>query len=149
MKRKTIIRIVGVVALLGAIGVAVCYKMWTQPHRDITSEEADFKVTAAALAGEFGANAAGAEKKYSEKVLEITGEVQKVTPGDSLTVVQLKGDAGYGLLCEMLPGEKDVAGKAPVGKTVKMKAFYKGYMEGEVEFEMPGDILFKKGVITE
>jgi len=147
--KKKILIAVAILAGLGCIGLIVGYFIWNTPHRDITSEKADFKMEASALATEFGAGAAAAEKKYSEKVIEITGEVQKITPGDSLTSVIIKGNDSYEVMCEMLPEQKDLKGKAEVGKPVHIKAFYKGYMEGEVDFGMPGDILFKKGVIAE
>lgn len=148
MKKKIRI-VIAVLAVAGGIGAFVAYRMWNTPHRDINSEPADFKSEVTALATEFAAGAPAAEKKYSNKVVELSGVVEKNTPGDSLTSIALKGNEAYGLLVEMLPEQKDLATKAPVGKSVKIKAFYQGFMEGEVDFGMPGDILFKKGVIVE
>jgi hypothetical protein len=150
VKKKKIFLILGVLILVGGgIGGIIGYRMWNTPHRDITSEEANFKADVAALAAEFASGGPAADKKYSEKVVEFTGEVAKITPGDSLTSVQIKGTEAYGLMCEMLPEHKDLTGKAEVGKPVKIKAFYKGYIEGDADMGMSGDILFKKGVVVQ
>lgn len=130
-------------------GLVVGYIIWNTPHRDINSEAADFTLTAAEAASEFEKGAAEAEKKYTEKVVEFSGQVNKVVPGDSITSLMIAGNEAYGVLCEMLPEENERAAKVKKGDQVKVKAFYKGYMEGEPDFGMAGDILFKKGVIVE
>lgn len=136
-------------ALLLVVGLVVGYFIWNTPHRDINSEKADYVTTVAETAAEFEKGAAEAEKKYTEKVVEFSGEVSKVVPGDSITSLLFTGNEAYGILCEMLPGENEKAAKVNKGDKIKVKAFYKGYMEGEPDFGMAGDILFKKGVIVE
>src|SRR5262245_61483655 len=92
-RRKIIIGVLVVLLLGGAVGGYMAYRMWNTPHEDINDQETDFKIDAMALATEFTTGAVAAEKKYSEKdVLEISGKVLEIRPGDSLTTVLLKGD---------------------------------------------------------
>ena len=148
MKRRTKI-ILGVILLVGIAGAVIGYRMWNQPHRDIHDEAAAFETSAVDLAAEFQKDAMAAEKKYHDKVVSFKGNVSEITPGDSLTSVSLKGNDFCGVVCEMLPGTKDAVSKIKVGDAVTVKAFFMGFIEGDVEFGMPGDVMFKKGLIVQ
>lgn len=147
MKRSTKI-IIGVVVLVLIAGGVFGILQWNQPHRDIHDEAADFEISASALAAEFQKDAAAAQKKYSQKVVNFDGTVSEVTKGDSLTSISIKGNDFCGLICEMLPGTAEDVAKVKAGDQVKIKAFFMGYIEGDAEFAMPGDILFKKGLLV-
>lgn len=147
LSKKGIIGLVLLVLL--AVGGIVGYSMWNQGHRDIHSEPADFQVSILDLAGEFQKDNAVADKKYHDKVLQFKGQLTAITPGDSLTSISLKGNDFCSVQCEMLPGTQESVSKLKVGDEVTVKAFYMGFMEGEVDFGMPGDILLKKGLIVE
>lgn len=142
--------IIGAVIGVGIIvGGIVGYKMWNQPHRDINDEKADFQTTSVELASEFQKDAKSANTKYHEKVVELKGKVTQIVPGDSLTSITLAGNDAYTTTCEMLPGTNDAVSKVKKDDEITIKAFFMGFMEGEVDFGMPGDILFKKGVLPQ
>jgi hypothetical protein len=136
--------------LILAIGGGIYgYYQWNKPHLDIHDQDADFTTTVSDLAGEFQKDPKAADKKYHEKVVSFSGMVSKIDPTDSLTMLSLKGNDFCGVACEMLPGTNDAVAKIKVGDQVKVKAFYMGFMEGDADFGMPGDIFFKKGITVE
>ena len=147
MKGRT--KILIAVLLVAVAGGAYGLYSWNKPHRDIHDEAADFTTTVADLATEFQKDAKAADKKYHEKVLSFDGTVSGIEQGDSLASVSLKGNDFCGVVCEMLPGTKEEVAKLKVGSPVKIKAFFMGFIEGDADFGMPGDIMFKKGLVTQ
>lgn len=57
--------------------------LFNETHADLSGMKADFTVTAAALQKEFETNEAAASAKYINKVIEVTGPVTSLAPGDN------------------------------------------------------------------
>jgi len=54
------------------------YKYLYQDHRDIQKEQSEFVVSSSSIANEFSQNTIKAEKKYFDKIIEITGTITEV-----------------------------------------------------------------------
>ncbi len=61
--------------LLGLIGGLVAYFMYNKPHRDIAKEQAAFTTTADEIFAAYEADEAGANKKFLDKVIKISGKL--------------------------------------------------------------------------
>lgn len=70
MKKKLLIVLV-IVVIFGFVGYKYVYK----DHRDVSSEEASFKITLADLKADFEKNDSVANTKYLDKAIAIYGEV--------------------------------------------------------------------------
>ena len=70
MKKKLLIVLV-IVIIFGFAGYKYVYK----DHRDVSSEEASFKITLADLKADFEKNDSVANTKYLDKAIAIYGEV--------------------------------------------------------------------------
>jgi hypothetical protein len=82
-KRVKIIGIIFVVTLL--IGFSVFNYVFHGGARDLATEEAAFTVTSKNITAEFAENVAGANKKYSDKAIAVSGIVTSVT--DSIVII--------------------------------------------------------------
>lgn len=58
------------------------YNFVFQNHRDIETEQADFKLTSRTLKGRFLNNAAQSEAKYLNKTIEISGSITEFNKDD-------------------------------------------------------------------
>lgn len=72
MKRKLIVLLV--LILLAFAG----YKYIYQDHRDIQKEQPEYVISSNFLVNEFSQNSIEAEKKYFDKIIEITGTITEV-----------------------------------------------------------------------
>lgn len=87
------------VVLIGGTGAVIGYKMINKQHRNVEAAAA-LNVTAINIANEYETNEAEANKKYLDKVLEVTGTITGVTKNQKAeTVIALKGTDMSGLLC--------------------------------------------------
>ena len=85
--KKTILSIL-VVGILAAIGV--WYYVYKVDHGINVAKTTGIVITADQLVQEFNANEDSANKKYLNKVLQVTGEVSEVKQDSTLTNVTLK-----------------------------------------------------------
>jgi hypothetical protein len=99
MKKKAIIRAVAVVAITGLLaGGGIGLYLFNIPHRDVQSAKTDYSLTTTQIVLEYLSDKSAANTKYlasdgDSKILEITGEVYKITEDyDGLKVVLLKGN---------------------------------------------------------
>lgn len=111
--RKIIITIVGILFLGAIIGYLYIY----QGHRDIAGERSAFELTAENLILDFQQNPDAANKKYLNKVIEVSGKITEVT--DSILLL----DPGVFAATQNLHSELSV------GDHVKIKGRCIGYDE--------------------
>jgi hypothetical protein len=113
------------VVLIGGTGAVIGYKMINKPHRNVETAAA-VSVTAVAIANEYETNEADANKKYLDKVLEVTGEITGVSKNQKAeTVIALKGTDMSGLLCTI---EGTFTKEFKVGEAIKIKGICTGYL---------------------
>jgi len=100
MKRKTIIRTIAILVFAGVlIGGGIGLYMFNMPHRDIQSAKVDYSLTSSQIVSEYLSDKSTANRKYlasdgDSKILEITGEVSKISEDyNGQKVVLLKGNS--------------------------------------------------------
>jgi hypothetical protein len=129
MKFKYAIIIVLVVIVVGA-GIGL--KMFFKPHADVSKLDAQFKVEASSLMGEFQKEENAATTKYSEKILEISGKLvakSKLPNGTDLLVLE---DEMQGISCQLdstwAAANQPVIQSLQTGSPVTVKGVCKGYL---------------------
>lgn len=129
MKIKYVIILVLVVIVIGA-GIGL--KMFFKPHADVNKMEAEFKVEAANLMDEFQKEENAATTKYSEKVIEIKGNLvakNKLPNGTDLLILE---DEMQGISCQLdsswSASNQAIIQSLETGNPVTVKGICKGYL---------------------
>ncbi len=156
MKKKKIIRIGIITAVAGIViaGAVVLY-LFNMPHRDVQSAKSDFNLTSSQLVAEYLADAASANTKYlaadgDSKVLEVSGEVSKISENfDGQKVVLLKsaGDKA-GVSASFLPETSANAEKLTVGQSVTIKGVIRSGAAYDEDLELYENVILEKSDIV-
>jgi hypothetical protein len=123
--------IVGVLVLV-LVGAGIGLKMFFKQHEDVNKTEAAFKVEATKLMDEFQKDENSATTKYSEKTIEIDGNlVAKNKLANGIDVLILENEM-EGISCQLDSGwataNQAVIQALETGKPVKIKGVCKGYL---------------------
>lgn len=105
MNKKTIL---GVVALVLALGALAGYRMYNKPHLDLATVTADYKLSASELFADYETDEAGANVKYLDKVVRVEGKILEVNTDESgQTSLTLDGGGMLGgVICQLDPDLK-------------------------------------------
>jgi hypothetical protein len=135
-KTKKIILLGICIAALGGGGFA--YYMWNKPHRGVQNASS-IKVTAANLLNQYVQDSAAANKQYTDKVVEVSGEVVDASPNQqNQPVVKLKTtQEGAFINCTF----EETAVTANLGSIITVKGICSGYIGGDVDMGLPGDVV--------
>lgn len=136
---KTWLKVILGLAILGIAGALIIYFfVYNKPHPDYDQLKADYSLSAQALFQEFTTDNAAAQTKYNGKMVEITGPVSVMEPGDSLATIVFvfqKGDFGdEGIRCTLLAKYNEMARKLQSGSHVTIKGYCTGFT-GDVILE--------------
>lgn len=145
-KRKKIIWIIIIVVIVaGSIAAWYGYSEFNRKPETAADKETDMKVEAKQIMKEFLEDKSAAEKKYFEKVIEITGTVVETQSSnkDNLSVsleTDATDDIGIPLSVKvmLIPDQMDKVKKLKEGDKVTLKGLYTG---------MNSDIEFNRGII--
>jgi cobyrinic acid a,c-diamide synthase len=114
MKKKILIAGILIIILL-SIGV---YFYMYQNHRDISTEEAKFVMTVKDLQSEFVSDAVGANAKYLDKTIEVSGIVTSIDVDSHSIVLDEKLSAVF---------KDSVLGDITLQNSIKVKGRFLGY----------------------
>ena len=94
---KTPVKIALFVVLFIALGgIGAAFYLYNLKHKDLQKVKPDFVISAVALQKEFEVNEAVATKKYLNRVLEISGSIESVKPGEgNIVSVTLKTGSDF------------------------------------------------------
>jgi hypothetical protein len=137
--KKTILFLLLAVIIIGA---CIVYYIWNKPHKDVKHASAE-KVTAAVLYQTFSTDSVKAKSMYTDKVLEVSGEVTKVTTNQqNQQVILIKtAVADASVNCTM---EENATGVKP-GDNISIKGICSGYIAGDAAMDLPGDVFITRG----
>ena len=122
MKNKISIGLVVIIVLIfGA------YKYIYQDHRDILSEEANYKVSVAGLINELNVNDSLTLKKYRDKTIELSGKITTIDNSTNSIVVDDKMNA---VLSDSIPTN------IKINQSIKIKGRFIDYDDLLEEFKM-------------
>lgn len=151
MKRRTIFLLLTLVSLVIVAVVYVYFFVYNKKNPDIEDKKADFTITAVDLIAECEAQDTSVNRKYNDKVLEISGKVSGTIPGDSITSIIMDEGKSTTITIEMYARHNEMAKNLNIGDQVTIKALYITYLPADpILLEMGdstarGDIKLKKG----
>jgi hypothetical protein len=108
------------------IGGYVGYKMWTKPHRDMTTEESSEILTATALVAAYNTDEAAADKRFLNQAISITGNIAEVNSNEAGEVSILLDGGDGRVTCVMDSAKSPNANKLKEGAVVKVQGICTG-----------------------
>ena len=133
--KKRIITIVGFIILTGA---AAGYMIWNEPHRDIKDANGIQK-TAVELYKDLTADSADHKAGLLNKIVIVSGKVAQLQTnqkGEQIILMQTNVP-GASVNCTM---EQKIPGKIYTGDAITVKGICSGYIPGDAEMGLPGDV---------
>ena len=121
------------IVLIGiVIAAAVGLSMYFKAHDDVNKMKADFKVEASSLIAEFEQQEDEATAKYSEKVLEISGNLASKNQLSNGTTLLMLEDEMQGISCQLdsswVTANRSVVESLKEGSPITVKGVCKGYL---------------------
>ncbi len=146
MKLKTVLLIGLILAVLSA--AYVWFFIYNKPKKNILESKADYTLTVAQLVQEFETNHDSAIAKYNDKVLEISGEVARIEPNDSISSVVFKSGDKYEVFCEVHPEYNVQTKQLASPQKVVLKGLFISAEKPDTDFDLPGLVRLKKSSFT-
>jgi hypothetical protein len=130
--KYTILTFVAVIVIAGIIG----YSIWNKPHPDIKDADA-VKITSIALYDILSKHKSDSAT-YLNKVVEASGVIKSVSKNEqNQQIILLETNVSGGSVnCTM---EKEVNDVKP-GDTIVLKGVCSGYIGGDRDMDLPGDV---------
>lgn len=129
MRKKYVIILALFVVFLGA---GISLKMFFKPHADINKLKSEFKLDAVDLLSEFENDENSATAKYSEKILEIKGELKSKTKMQNGTDLLILEDEMQGISCQLdsiwASANQPIIQSLEIGRSITIKGICKGYL---------------------
>jgi len=124
------------------IGVALCafiigYRIWNKPHSDVKDADA-VETNAISLYNSFTSDSAKAKSVFLDKIIKVSGVVEKVLVNQQQQqIILLKTSvSGASVNCTMEQNRN----KIKQGDKVVLKGICSGYINGDTEMGIPGDV---------
>ncbi|MBA4411029.1 MAG: hypothetical protein Q8S54_15865 [Bacteroidota bacterium] len=120
------------VVIVIAVGAGIGLKMFFKPHADINRLKAEFKLDASGLISEFEQDENSTTAKYSEKILEIKGELKSKTKMQNGTDLLILEDEMQGISCQLdsswASANQPIIQSLEIGRSITIKGICKGYL---------------------
>jgi len=93
------------------------------PEKSMSKQDASFSISATALANEYNLNPEASDKKYIDRVIQVTGVISEIsTDQNNATVFILReNSSATGVLCTLDENSAKKAAKYKVGSPVTIK----------------------------
>ena len=112
--------------------------MWNKPHQDVKDATA-IEATATDLYNSFLKDSATAKTTYTNKVVEVSGQVTQVNHNQqNQSVILLKTNTPDAAINCTMEGNAD---GVKIGETIRIKGICNGYNSGDADMGIPGDVL--------
>ncbi|MCB0521483.1 MAG: hypothetical protein H6577_25635 [Lewinellaceae bacterium] len=120
--------------VLAVIGVGVGWMMYNKPHENMENAKADMQADAKALFAAFSNDEAGANEKYLNKIVAVSGTVADASKdeGGNTSVMLESEDMMFGVKCELDPLSAHKRTEFQKGEQVTMKCICTGYLSDVV-----------------
>ena len=127
MKVKLAI-VAGCVIICAAIAWYL-YNEYNEPHKGVADIRSDIQITATDLYSDFQSNETNANKKYLNKVIEVTGNVSEVqnVNGSQIILLSSAGNMG-GVSCQLTNDENNKKKIVKKSTTITIKGKCSGYL---------------------
>jgi len=137
MERKTKRNIFSIFIAMIVIAAVIGFMMWNEPHRDIKDSTA-LKTTAVVLYSNLTKDSARMKSTLVNQVVEVSGEIKNVLKnqkGDQIILLKTNTSGGS-INCTM---EGKISNVKP-GDTISIKGLCSGYIGGDPDIDLPGDV---------
>ncbi len=129
MRRKLFIAIV----FLLLIGVGIAYYLFSMKFDDMNDVKADYEISAVDLIKEFQTNDSVANKKYTEKILLVTGKVSEMESGDSSINIKMSDEqSGSYIIFSIQKNEEGLLKDIKSGDVVVVKGSCSGAIFSDI-----------------
>lgn len=127
MKKNLKIALI-VITIIALSGAAAGFYMFNLKPKDLGKVKPDFIVTASELQSSFEENETAAALKYVNKIVEVSGEVGSVEPGENNSVnISLKTNSSFSsVICTFPSGA--VSGSIKEGSQISIRGECSGYL---------------------
>lgn len=140
MSTKKLI-LISTIVLLGAAALTG-YIMWNKPHKDVKDADG-LQIASVELYNRYISDSAKARSLYTDKILQVTGEVGKVSANQQNQQIILIETSVSGAYINCTMEENDAAAKE--GSTITIKGICSGYIGGDADMGLPGDVFLVRG----
>lgn len=144
MTSKTKKTLLAVIIALVAIAGITGYMLWNKPHKDVEAADA-VKVTATDLYNMYITDSAKAKSLYTGKVLLVSGKVNGVSVNQqSQQVIFMETPVSVAYINCTMEGKAD---GVKAGDDITIKGICSGYISGDADMGLPGDVFLVRGYI--
>ncbi len=127
MKNK--FKIIFGLLILVMLGLIVMINYYNKPHVNVKVKAADYELTSQNLLKEYGEDEVKTDKKYSDKIIQIEGEVNKISTHKGASVITLKNKhMESSVICHMQPEENIKSLGFKKGQSVQIRGICTGYL---------------------
>lgn len=125
--------------------LTVGYLLWNKPHKNVRDAAAAAKVAATDLYNLFITDSLKAKNLYIEKIVLVWGQVEKISVNQQLQdIILLKtGVSGAYINCTMENKTEGVREH----ESVSIKGICSGYINGDTDMGLPGDVFLIRGYL--
>ena len=115
--------------LVAVSGLLVALYYYNKPHIDVKESEAVYVLTAQNLINEYRDNEKYTNRKYSETVIQVKGNVFEISTLKGNSVITLKGEGHESsIICHMLPEDNYRTLQFKKGDEINIKGICTGFL---------------------
>ena len=156
MKRKRVLRTIEIIGVAGIIiGGGIGLYRFNMPQRDVQSAQTDYSLTSKQIVAEYLSDNEAANQKYlaadgDSKILEITGEVNKISENfNGQKVVLLKsGQEEAGVSATFFEESNENLKGVMVGQTITVKGVIRSGASYDEDLELFENVILEKSDIV-
>jgi predicted phosphodiesterase len=133
-----------------AVAAFLAYKTYTRTNKDLLKLKADIQISAGDLIKEFEAGDSAANKKYLDKIIELTGNVKKLEKDDAGDYTIIIGDtlSMSSVRCLSDTNHRSDAAIVKENSTITIRGVCTGFKKNELLGENLGsDVELTRSVI--
>jgi len=128
LKGKKFKIVIGFILMI-SIGLLFVLILYNKPLSDIKKSKADITLSAQDLIDDYSKDELLADKKYVNNIIEIKGDIFKITADNGNSIIAFKNINGESsVLCHMLPEENLNVLKLKKNNPVIIKGICTGYL---------------------
>lgn len=137
MKRKTKKNILLIFIAMIVIAAIIGFMIWNEPHKDIKNATG-LKINAVLLYSNLTKDSTMMKSKFVNQIVIVSGEVKKVLKnqkGDQIILLKTNVPDGS-VNCTM----EEKINNVKQGDTISIKGICSGYIGGDPDIDLPGDV---------
>lgn len=100
------------------------------PEKSVSKQEANFTLNATDLANEYNLNPEGSDKKFIDRIIQVTGVISEISTDQNNSIVFVLQDknSSTGVLCTLDEKNAKKASNYKIGSTVTIKGTCSGML---------------------